>query len=180
MSVNKFTPGPWVCGAGNCHTVYGPKKYGHQQIIAVCPTQHGERDYDSRIVLANARLIAAAPDLYAALEQIERLSREADRSQVDVASMLSDISRAALAKARGEWGNSYAIPTLDDHFQKRDLHDIALDVIDFLIHAIDSDDDFFVTRIGCGIAGFADAQIAPLFKGAPDNCNFPEEWKPYV
>ncbi len=27
---------------------------------------------------------------------------------------------------------------------------------------------FYVTRIGCGIAGFRDEQIAPLFKNAQD------------
>jgi hypothetical protein len=83
-------------------------------------------------------------------------------------------------EASGEWGESYAIPTLDEQFQKRALEDIALDVVDFLIHAEDSDDEFFVTRIGCGIAGFTDSEIAPMFKGAPDNCSFAEEWKPYV
>lgn len=81
----------------------------------------------------------------------------------------------------GLWGDSYAIPTLDERLQKRDLMAIALDVVDFLTHALDnSHEEFFVTRVGCGIAGFADAEIAPMFKGAPDNCTFADEWKPYV
>lgn len=49
-----------------------------------------------------AKLIAAAPDLLATLEQISRLSSEADRRLVDVASMLGDIARAAIARATGE------------------------------------------------------------------------------
>lgn len=51
---------------------------------------------------ADARLIAAAPDLLAALAQIERLSREADRKLVNVPAMLGDIARAAIAKATGQ------------------------------------------------------------------------------
>lgn len=42
-----------------------------------------------------------APDLLAALEQIERLSREADGNLVDVRAMLGDIARAAISKAIG-------------------------------------------------------------------------------
>jgi hypothetical protein len=38
-------------------------------------------------------------ELLETLAQIERLSREADRERVDVASMLGDIARAAIAKA---------------------------------------------------------------------------------
>ncbi len=37
-----------------------------------------------------------------ALQQIERLSREADGSLVDVRAMLGDIARAAIAKATGQ------------------------------------------------------------------------------
>lgn len=36
---------------------------------------------------------------------------------------------------------------------------------------------FNVTRIGCGRAGYTDAQIAPMFKDAPSNCNLPEGWR---
>lgn len=39
---------------------------------------------------------------------------------------------------------------------------------------------YFVTRVGCGLAGYSDEDIAPLFKGCGDNCNFPEEWKPFL
>lgn len=38
--------------------------------------------------------------------------------------------------------------------------------------------DFLVTRIGCGIAGFKDEEIAPLFKGAAKlaNVHLPERF----
>lgn len=50
---------------------------------------------------ANAHLIANAPSMLATLQQIERLSREADGSLVNVTAMLGDIARAAIAKATG-------------------------------------------------------------------------------
>jgi hypothetical protein len=40
--------------------------------------------------------------------------------------------------------------------------------------------EFFVTRIGCGLAGYEDKDIAPMFKGVPDNCSFANEWKEYL
>lgn len=63
----KHTPGPWETGNGNCHTVYGPKTHGHRITIASCPTQDRDKDYSSRNAFANAKLIAAAPDLLEAL-----------------------------------------------------------------------------------------------------------------
>ena len=45
---------------------------------------------------ALAEMFAAAPKMRAALQQIERLSREADRGAVDVPAMLGDIAREAL------------------------------------------------------------------------------------
>ena len=37
-----------------------------------------------------------------------------------------------------------------------------------------------MTRIGTGLAGWADAVVAPLFTEAPDNCLFDEAWKPIL
>lgn len=48
------------------------------------------------------RAVNSHDALVAALEQIERLGRECDRNRIDVATMLSEIARAALAKANGE------------------------------------------------------------------------------
>ncbi len=43
--------------------------------------------------------VSLRSELLAALLQIERLSREANRNMVDVPAMLGDIARAAIAKA---------------------------------------------------------------------------------
>ena len=42
-----------------------------------------------------------------------------------------------------------------------------------------TDLEFHVVRIGCGLAGFSDEQIAPLFEGAPANCRFDPKWEKY-
>ena len=34
-----------------------------------------------------------------------------------------------------------------------------------------------VTRIGCGLAGYKDEDMAPFFKDAPYNCLLPDEWR---
>ena len=39
---------------------------------------------------------------------------------------------------------------------------------------------FQVTRIGCGLAGWTNEQVAPLFVNAPANCQFDTEWKPFL
>lgn len=54
---------------------------------------------------ADAHLIAAAPELYAALESINRLTSPGNRTLDDFirdCGLACDIARAALAKARGE------------------------------------------------------------------------------
>lgn len=78
-------------------------------------------------------------------------------------------------------GQSYPIPTKDTKIETLRLDQIKPFIDIFLRHAIDhGKQQFFITRIGCGLAGYKDYEIAPMFKGAPNNCNFPEEWKEYV
>ena len=36
---------------------------------------------------------------------------------------------------------------------------------------------FQVTRVGCGLAGYTNEDIAPMFSAVPPNCLLPEEWK---
>ena len=62
----------------------------------------------------------------------------------------------------GLQGQSYAIPTMQGGVKT-----IKPYVDEFIDFARSRPDLFFyVTRIGCGIAGFADAEIAPLFAAA--------------
>lgn len=62
----------------------------------------------------------------------------------------------------GIQGQSYAIPTMQGGVET-----IKPYVDEFIELAREWDQTtFYVTRIGCGIAGFTDAEIAPLFKEA--------------
>ena len=80
-----------------------------------------------------------------------------------------------------EWGNGvgpqgqcYAIPTMHGP-----LSDIKPYVDDFIEYARQHPmNRFLLTRIGCGIAGFKDKDMAPLFKEALNlpNVSFPNEW----
>lgn len=78
---------------------------------------------------------------------------------------------------KGITGSSYAIPTKDSRLVVLSLEEIRVHITEFLTYASAHQEvQFFITRIGCGLAGFDNADIAPLFCGATDNCSFPEEW----
>jgi hypothetical protein len=78
-------------------------------------------------------------------------------------------------------GQSYALPTKDKSIQTLPLNVIKSHVDDFLKFATNHPDlTFFVTRIACGLANYVDSQIAPMFVNAPINCNFAEQWQPYL
>lgn len=47
-----------------------------------------------------------------------------------------------------------------------------------LVVAAASRNQCHVTRIGCGLAGFTDEQIYPMFLASPANCLFDTAWKP--
>lgn len=85
-------------------------------------------------------------------------------------------ARIAYENFGAEWGvgvgltgQSYAIPTMQGGVET-----IKPYVDDFIEFAKAHPELFFyVTRIGCGIAGFRDREIAPLFKeavGVPNIC----------
>lgn len=80
----------------------------------------------------------------------------------------------------GLHGSSYAIPTKGNNFEIRSLGQIEKSVDEFLeLAKIESEIlsiNFLITRIGCGLAGYKNHQIAPMFVGAPDNCSFDPEW----
>lgn len=80
----------------------------------------------------------------------------------------------------GLMGKSYAIPTKDIFVETLELSEIYKYVKHFVYFTqLFPYKTFFVTRVGCGLAGFSDSQIAPMFIGAK-NCSFAEQWKPYM
>lgn len=85
---------------------------------------------------------------------------------------------AIYGRGVGPQGNSYAIPTKGYRLQTLPLESIKGYVIQFIVYAlVHSTEEFEVTRIGCGLAGYKDEQIAPMFKNAPPNCHLPEGWR---
>lgn len=81
---------------------------------------------------------------------------------------------------RGPQGRSYALPTKSWSLSPLPLHEIRDEVVAFLDYARRRPEcQFLITRIGCGLAGYTDAQIAPMFFGAPANCTFDPAWAPW-
>lgn len=87
---------------------------------------------------------------------------------------------AYYGRGSGAQGQSYAIPTKDFNLRTLPLESIETYVNGFLLYARAHPElRFNVTRIGCGLAGYTDTDIAPLFKDAPENCDLPEGWRRY-
>lgn len=94
-------------------------------------------------------------------------------------------ARMAYEKFGAEWGagngrtgRCYAIPTM--HGGLEDIRPYVEQFIDYA--AAHPDNRFLLTRIGCGIAGFTDKEMAPLFERCLDlpNVSIPKEWIPYI
>jgi hypothetical protein len=78
----------------------------------------------------------------------------------------------------GPTGRCYALPTCSAPGIPLSLAEVTDHVRLFIAWAHASPSElFFVSPVGCGIAGFTEAQIAPLFIDAPDNCDLPPGWR---
>ncbi len=92
---------------------------------------------------------------------------------------------AVYGQARGLQGDSYAIVTKE---LRRGTHppvtleEIAEEVKVFIefARAHSQTMSFFVTAIGCGLAGFTPSQIAPFFKDAPSNIFLPTSFSKVI
>ncbi|WP_298646955.1 hypothetical protein [uncultured Proteiniphilum sp.] len=83
---------------------------------------------------------------------------------------------AIWGQGAGLQGQSYGIPTM--HGGVEEIRPYVEEFIDFAISHPDL--LFLVTRVGCGIAGFHDSEISPLFTRALEvpNVYLPESfWK---
>ena len=74
----------------------------------------------------------------------------------------------------GPTGKCYAIPTM--HGGVESIKPYVTDFVEYVRKH--PENRLLVTRIGCGIAGFKDNEIAPLFKEVKDTPNvcLPREW----
>ena len=84
---------------------------------------------------------------------------------------------AISGQGEGLQGNSYAIPTKLSPNRTLSLDRIREHVDTFIQFAHNHTElTFQVTRIGCGLAGYSDNDIAPMFRNAPANCILPPQW----
>lgn len=99
-------------------------------------------------------------------------------------------ARFALKNHGAKWGigegivgNSYALPTKGFHIEELPLAEIQHSVNRFIETAefwALRGAEFQVTRVGCGLGGHQDADIAPMFQAAPDNCYYDTFWQPWL
>lgn len=84
---------------------------------------------------------------------------------------------AIYGQGEGLQGSSYGIPTKNKSLQALPLETIKFYVNNFIAFAKQNPElIFIVTLIGCGLAGYTYKEIAPLFKEAPTNCYFKQNF----
>lgn len=115
-----------------------------------------EQMYEARRRVASERISSLAPD-----EIFVFGSNLAGMHGGGAARAAVDHFGAVWGQGEGLQGQSYAIPTMHGGV------DVIRPYVDtFIAFAKDHQEyRFLVTRIGCGIAGFRDEEMAPLFKG---------------
>ena len=103
-------------------------------------------------------------------------SNEAGRHGKGAALCAKQYFGAIYGQGNGEQGKSYALVTKDAYLRSISLDEIRENVRVFLLHAKNHPHkQFAVSRVGCGLAGYRDEDIAPMFKGHPSNVYFLEE-----
>lgn len=97
---------------------------------------------------------------------------------------------AGAAKAAIQWGavmgkyglmgQTYGLPTKDKNIKTLSLKRIESYILQFLLTVYKhSDKQFLLTRIGCGLAGYKDKDIASIFAKylpLPQNLTIPKEF----
>lgn len=66
----------------------------------------------------------------------------------------------------GRTGRCYALPTKRTPYERMTIEELRESVNQFLAHATESRDSFLVVEVGCKLAGFTVAQVAPMFAKA--------------
>jgi hypothetical protein len=96
----------------------------------------------------------------------------------------------AAAEARHHWGaiwgkgvglvgQSYALPTKDIALVSLRLPEIFEHVkVLKSVAKLLTEKNFLVTKVGCGLAGYREADISPMFLDSPPNMFLPDGWRP--
>jgi hypothetical protein len=101
---NTHTPGPWVIQTCNANGPFLDSFFisTEERIVCRFPTGTGQFSETGQENLANARLIAAAPELLSALEDMLCAYMGDREMTAEDCVCAADIARAAIAKAKGE------------------------------------------------------------------------------
>lgn len=85
---------------------------------------------------------------------------------------------AVMGNGWGLQGKCFAIPTKDWDINTLDLDDIYAYVQRFIAFANSRPKmTFYVTKIGCGLAGLKEEDIKPMFDNSPENVILPYGWE---
>jgi len=80
--------------------------------------------------------------------------------------------------------HSYAVPTKTKTLQQRHIGFIEQSILKFITFANSNPQlNFWMTRVGCGLAGYHDCQIVFLFlrEDTPfERISWPEPWIPFI
>ena len=121
--------------------------------------------YLCNVIRNNRRLMQYTPDRITSLKPNEIFvfgSNLLGHHMGGAARIALEKFGAIYGQGVGLQGNSYAIPTMQGGVET--IKPYVDEFIDFAGQHPEL--TFYVTRIGCGIAGFRDEQIAPLFANA--------------
>jgi hypothetical protein len=91
---------------------------------------------------------------------------------------------AVRGQGQGMAGQTYALPTLDENMRPLILDEYVNVVKTFPKYVREFKDTarrlpaltFYLTKVGCGIAGFSEDEIKPFFADCPENVVKPEGW----
>ena len=106
-------------------------------------------------------------------------SNEAGIHRAGAAKLAEEKFGAIMGVGYGLQGKSFAVPTKD-----KSIRTLPLDRIEFYINglllnaSLSPNKEFLVTKIGCGLAGYSETEIANLFKNKtiPTNVTLPESF----
>lgn len=98
---------------------------------------------------------------------------------------------ASCGVGEGETGMAYAIPTLNKNMEKVTRQQLSGSISRFITYCENHPEkDFYLTKIGCGIAGWSICEVAEIFFEAlenvselglmPKNLTLPEEFHLYL
>ena len=85
---------------------------------------------------------------------------------------------ARYGTGEGLTGQCYAFPTLDGGFHQLPMERLieARDLL-YQTASLRPEKQFLLTKVGCGLAGFAEETMRGLFMNPPENLILPEDWR---